>query len=48
MSEEVFLPDFWICFRKISVNSSLNVGQNLPVKPSGPGLLFIGSYLIND
>ena len=31
-------------FRNIGVNSSLNVWQNSPVKPSGSRLLFIGSF----
>ena len=29
---------------RISISSSLNVWLNLPVKPSGPGLLFVGSF----
>ena len=33
-------------FRKTGVKSSLNVWQNLSVKPSGPGLLFFGRFLI--
>ena len=28
----------------VGVNSSQNACQNLPVKPSGPGLLFAGSF----
>lgn len=27
---------------KTGINSALNVGQNSPVPPSGPGLFFIG------
>ena len=34
---------FWNSFRRISVNSSLNVWHNLPVKPACPGFLFVGS-----
>ena len=30
----------------MSVNSSLNVSWNSPVKPSGPALLFVGSFVI--
>ena len=33
-------------FRRIGISSSLNVWQNSPVKPSGPGLLFSGRFLI--
>ena len=33
-------------FRKVGMNSSLKAWQNLPVKPSGPGLLFAGRFLI--
>ena len=29
-------------------NSTLNVWQNSPVKPSSPGLLFIGRFLITE
>ena len=36
---------FWKSFRRIGVNSSLNIWQNLPVKLSGPGLLFFGSVI---
>ena len=32
---------FWNSFRRIDVNFSLNVRQKSPVKPSGPGLLFV-------
>lgn len=41
----VFLPlqFFWKSFRRIGVNS-LNVWWNSPVKTSGPGLLFFGSF----
>ena len=34
----------WHSFRRIDVNSSLNVWWNAPVKPSGPGLLFVGTF----
>ena len=37
---------FVTSFRSKDVNSSLNVQENSPVKPSGPGLLFLGRYLI--
>ena len=30
----------------MGVNSSLNVSWNSPVKPSGPALLFVGSFVI--
>ena len=30
---------FWNSPRRMGVNSSLNVWENLPVKPSGPGVL---------
>ena len=33
-------------FRKIGVNCSLNVLYNYLVKPSGPGLLFVGNFQI--
>ena len=32
--------------RRIGVSSCLNVWQNSPVKSSGPGLLFVGRFLI--
>ena len=35
---------FWNSFRSIGVNSSLNVWWNSCVKPSGSGLLFVGSF----
>ena len=35
-------------FRRIGVISSLNIWQNSPVKPSGPGHLFVGSFKITD
>ena len=35
---------FWKNFRRIGISSSLNVWWNSPVKPSGPGLLFVGSF----
>ena len=31
---------------RIGVSSSLNFWQNSPVKPSGPGLLFVGRFFI--
>ena len=34
--------------RRTSINFSLNIWQNLPVKPSGPGLLSVGRFLITD
>ena len=37
---------FWKSFRRIGINSLLNVWWNSPVKPSSPGLLFIGRFLI--
>ena len=42
MSLKVFLPlqFFGKSFRRIGISSSLNVWQNSPVKPSGPGFLF--------
>ena len=46
MSLEVFLSlqAFLNSFRRAGVNSSLNVWHNSPVKPSDPGLLFVGSF----
>ena len=35
--------NFWISLRRIGVRSSLSVFENLSVKPSGPGLLFVRS-----
>ena len=42
------LPSSWILWNSVRrwVFSSQNVLQNSPVKPSGPGLLFVGSFLI--
>ena len=37
---------FWKNLRRIDVNSSLNVQENSPVKPSDPGLLFVGRFFI--
>ena len=37
---------FWKSLGRIAVGSSLNFWQNFPVKPSGPGLLFVGRFLI--
>ena len=39
-----FLCNFCEEFRRIGVNFSLNVWWNLPVKPSDPGLLSVGSF----
>ena len=36
---------FWNVFRKIDIKS-LNVLWNLPLKPSGPGFIFVWSFLI--
>ena len=36
---------FWDSFRRIGVYYSLNVWYNLPMKLSGPGLLFAESFL---
>ena len=46
MSLEVFLPlsFFWNSLRRMDVNSSLNIWQNLPVKLSGLGLLLGGFF----
>ena len=33
---------FWKCLRRIGINSSLSVSQYLPVKPFGPGVLYVG------
>ena len=49
MSLEVFLPlQFFerVLEGWLGISSSLNVGYNSPVKPSGPGLLFFGRFLI--
>ena len=35
---------FWKSLRKMGVSSSLNVSQNSPVRPSGPGLLFLEDF----
>ena len=40
------VPSFAIFQNRMDVKSSLNVWKNLPVKPSGPGLLFSGSFSI--
>ena len=34
---------FWNSFRRLGVHSFLKICWNLLVKPSGPGLLFVGS-----
>ena len=39
---------FWKSLSKIGVSSSLTFWQNSAVKPSGPGLLFSGRFLITD
>ena len=48
MSLEVYLPSaiFWKSLSRIGVSSSLNFWLNSAVKPSGPGLLFAGRFLI--
>ena len=38
---------FWKSLSGIGVSSSLNFGQNSAVKTSGPGLLFVGRFLIS-
>ena len=50
MSLEVFLPlqFFERVFRRIGISSSLNVWQNSPVKPSGPGLFFFGRFFLSQ
>ena len=49
MSLEVFFPlQFFESFRRIGVSSSLNVWQNSPVKPSGPGLCFLGDFFYHS
>ena len=40
------LQFFGKSFRRIVVNSSLNVWQNLPMKSSGLELLFVGRFLV--
>ena len=50
-SQNVFgsLPSssaFWKSLRRMGISSSFDVQQNLHVKPSGPGLLFVGSVSI--
>ena len=43
----IFLPlQFLKNLKRKDVSSSLNVWQNFPVKPSGPGLLFAGRFFI--
>ena len=37
---------FWKSLSRIGVSSPLNFWQNSPVKPSDPGLLFVGRFLI--
>ena len=47
MSLEVYLPSaiFWKTLSRTGVSSSLNFWKNSAVKPSGPGLLFVGRFL---
>ena len=45
MSLGVFLLQFWKSFKRIGVNSSLNVWWNSPVKSYGSGLWFVVSFL---
>ena len=47
VSLRVFLPlqFFWKSLERISLSSSLYVGCNSPLKPSGLGFLFVGSFL---
>ena len=35
-------------FRRTGINSSLNVWSNWPVRPSGPGISFLGSFKISS
>lgn len=35
---------FWKSFKKISVNYSFNVWQNLPIKPHSPRFFFVGGF----
>ena len=37
---------FWNSLSTIGISSSVNFWYNSPVKPSGPGLLFDGRFLI--
>ena len=49
MNELGSLPSsavFWKSLSRIGVSCSLNFWQNSAVKPSGPGLLFAGRFLI--
>ena len=39
---------FWKSLSRIGGSSSLNFWQNLAVKLSGPGLLFVGRFQISD
>ena len=41
-----FYATFWKSLSRIGVSSSLNFWQNSSVKPSGPGILFLGRFLI--
>ena len=43
-----FLCSFWNNFRRIGINSSLNVWYTILVKPSVPGFLFVGSFWVID
>ena len=49
--EAFFLCSFFFFLnylRRIGVNSSLSVWYNLPMKPSGDEILFVGNYFITD
>ena len=37
---------FWESLSRLGISSSLNFWSNSPVKPSGPGLLFVGRFWI--
>ena len=39
---------FWKSLSRIGISSSVNFWQNLAVKPSCPGLLFVGRFLITS
>ena len=36
---------FWKSWRRIDISHSMYPWYNLPMKPSGPGVLFVGSFL---
>ena len=49
MSLGVYLSEiFWKSLSSIGVTSSLNFWQNSPVKPSGPGLLWVGRFFYHS